>query len=373
MGETAVSARLSVEAALVVLCTRAQMDPVTASCIRAFASAVRDWQAVLELGRRHRLVPLLHTHLSTVAADMLPDALRDALREEFTDNSARNLALALELLAVTDLFSSHGICALPYKGPTLAQCIYGSLAARQMKDVDILVRPTDVDRAVSLLATRGYSPMTRVLPSARRLGLEYQCVLTRPSDEIIIELHWSIVPRAMAPPVTFEDLWPNRLHTTVLGRPVPSPSHEEMLVVLCLHGSKHRWARLEWICGVAELVRSKPLDWIGVVACAERWHVVRMLRAGLLLASDLLDAPVPEAVVASARRDAHVRALVVAVLDTLFADDDSTIEQRGLWAFQLSAQERLRDKARYLWFRPLINGARRSGRFAHWLEKGSGE
>jgi hypothetical protein len=357
---------------LVIACARARLDPVAADRVRELAGEVRDWPTVLELARRHRLVPLLYTHLNAVADDMLPDAARAELRDEFTANAAKNLALALELLAVADLLGYHGLRALPYKGPTLAQCIYGSLAARQMKDLDLLLRPADVDRAVSLLATREYVPITRVLPAARRLGLEYQCVLTRPSDATIIELHWSVVPRAMAPPVALEDLWPNRLHTAILGRTLPSPSHEDMLVVLCIHGSKHRWARLEWICGVAELVRSKPLDWIRVMARAEEWHAARMLRAGLRLAGDLLGAPVPEAILASARRDQHVGALVDTVLDKLFVDDDSGIDQRALYAFQLRAQERLRDKARYIWFRPLINGARRSARFAQWLEDGKG-
>jgi hypothetical protein len=369
MRENAASAPLAAEAALLVACTRARVDPLTGARVRKLAGAVRDWDTVLELGRRHRLVPLLYTHLKAVAEDVVPHAVYGALREEFTTNAAKNLALAVELLAVTELLDSQGVRALPYKGPTLAQCIYGSLAARQMKDVDILVGPADIDRAVSLLATREYSPVTRLLPGARRLGLEYQCVLTRPSDGTIIELHWSIVPRTMAPPVTLDHLWPSRLHTAMLGRTVASPSHEDTLVILCIHGSKHQWARLEWICGVAELLRSKPLDWLKVLARAERWHATRMLSTGLLLAADVLDAPVPEAVVGVARRDAHVVALAASVRDQLFLDDDPTLDRSVLRAFQLGTQEGVRDKARYIWFRPLIAGARQGARFAQWLQE----
>jgi hypothetical protein len=368
MPDDAASAVLSVETALLVACARARLDPVTAARVRELSHAVRDWSAVLELARRHRLVPLLHLHLTAAADDALPASVRATLREEFSSNAARNLTLALELLAVADLLQSNGIRALPYKGPTLAQCIYGSLAARQMKDLDILLRPADVDRAVSLLETREYTAVTRVLPGARRLGLEYQCVLARP-DETIIELHWSVVPRSMAPAVALDDLWPSRLHTAILGKMLPSPSHEDMLVVLCIHGSKHRWARLEWICGVAELLRSKPLDWIRVLERAQRWHASRMLGAGLLLASDLLDAPVPESVIAAAQGDHRIAALAAEALDQLFVDDDSANAQYGLRAFQLGSQERVRDKARYMWFRPLIDGARKGARIADWLQR----
>ncbi len=369
MRKSDTSTALGTEIELLVACTRTRLDPLGSARVRELAATLRDWPALLELARRHRLVPLLYTHVKSVAEDLVPHAALAGLREEFTANAARNLALAAELLAVTELLDSHGIRALSYKGPTLAQCVYGSLAARQMKDVDILVRPADINRAVSLLASREYRPITRPLPGARRLGLEYQCVLTRPHDDTIIELHWSIVPRTMAPPVALDDLWPNRLYTGVLGRTLPSPSHEDTVVILCIHGSKHQWARLEWICGVAEMLRSKPVDWLKVSAGAERWHATRMLSTGLLLAADLLDAPVPEGLLMAARRDARVVSLAASVLERLFADEEPRLDRRLLRAFQLGAQERVRDKARYVWFRPLIGGARQGARLAHWLQE----
>ena len=360
---------LSTEAALLVACARARLDPGTAARVRELAAQVRDWDTVLELARRHRLVPLVHTHLNGLADVSLPEAVRAALREEFSANAAKNLALSVELLAVIDLLTSKGIQALPYKGPTLAQCIYGSLAARQMKDLDILVRASDVNRVVSLLERREYDAITRVLPGARTLGLEYQSVLVRPSDETIIELHWSVVPRAMAPAVRVQDLWPHRLHTTLLGRPVATPAHEDMLVVLCIHGSKHRWARLEWISGVAELLRSKPLDWVRILQRAHEWHASRMLGAGLRLATELLGAPVADEVSSALRRDASVQTLAAMALERLFTDDDPAGERRALRAYQLRAQDRAGDRARYRWFRPLIDGARAGGRIADWLQR----
>lgn len=368
MRSDAVLGGLPAETALLVACARARLDPITAARVRELSQAVRDWSTVLELGRRHRMIPLLHLHLGAAADDSMPPTVRATLREEFSANAARNLTLSLELLAVADLLLSNGIRALPYKGPTLAQCVYGSLAARQMKDLDILLQPADVDRAVSLLETRDYTAVTRVLPGARRLGLEYQRVLAR-DDETIVELHWSVVPRSMAPAVALDDLWANRLHTAILGKALPSPSHEDMLVVLCIHGSKHRWARLEWICGVAEMLRSKPLDWTRVLERSRQWHASRMLGAGLVLARRLLDAPVPGSVIAAVERDRRIAALATEALDELFVDDDSADAQYKLRAFQLGSQERVRDKARYIWFRPLIDGARTGARVADWLQR----
>ena len=359
---------LTTEKALLIACARARLTPRDAARVRRLTAAVRDWPAVLDLARRHRMLPLLHTHISGVADDLVPAQTLAELRQEFAANAARSLGLAMELLAISDLFDAEGVRAVPYKGPTLAQCVYGSLAARQMKDLDILVSRDDFKRAISLLAARGYRLVARPWSLLRRLGLEYQAVLMRASDSMVIELHWTIVPRAIAPPIGVDDLWPNLLRTGMLGRSIPSPSHEDTLVILCVHGAKHQWARLEWITGVAELVRSKPVDWLTVLARADRWHATRMLGTGLILASEMLDAPVPEAVLAGAREDPEVVALASTAADCLFADGERAVPRREVHAFQLRVQEGMRDKARYLWFRPLIDGARKGARAASMLE-----
>jgi hypothetical protein len=359
---------LTMEKALLVACARARLEPDDAAQVRRLAADVRDWPAVLDLARRHRMLPMLHTHVSAVADDLVPAQTLAELRQQFAANAAKSLTLAMEVLAITELFDRESVRAIPYKGPTLAQCVYGSLAARQMKDLDVLIRRDDFDRAVSLLADRGFQLVARPWSALRRLGLEYQAVLTRASDSMVIELHWTIVPRAIAPPIGVDDLWPNLLRTSMLGRSIPSPSHEDTLVILCVHGAKHQWARLEWITGVAELVRSKPVDWLAVLARAERWHATRMLGTGLILAADLLGAPVPDAVLADARVDAEVVALASIAAGCLFADGERLVARRAVRAFQLRVQEGVRDKARYLWFRPLIDGARKGARAARMLE-----
>jgi Uncharacterised nucleotidyltransferase len=367
--ERVASAQMSVSGQLLVACARTRLDSVDVSLLRELARRVDDWAAVIQLARQHGLLPLLHTHLAAVASDIVPDAARVSLRAQFAASSKRNRGLASELIAVVDLLESNGVATIPFKGSTLAQCIYGGLDVRETRNVEILVRRTEVDRAVSLLGRRGYHPMTPTSPTLRWLDLECQCTLARPSDATTIQLHWAIVPRSIAPPIGLKDLSPNRLYTTMLGSTLPSPSHEDMLVILCLHGTKHRWSRLESICSVAELVRSKPVDWLKVLAHAERWRAARMLNTGLLLAADLLGAPVPEPVLSVACEDGAVVRLVRTVLEQLFADRDPTGGARSLRAFQLRGLEGIGDKVRYLWFRPITDGVRGATGFVHWVRQ----
>ena len=88
--------------------------------------------------------------------------------------------------------------------------------------------------------------------------------------------------------------------------------------MLCYHGLKNRWDRLKYFADVAELLRTYPdLDWDTVYERARLMHSKRVLRLGLSLAHQLLDAPLPEAVALDARRDARVEALSTAIMERL--------------------------------------------------------
>ena len=110
----------------------------------ALIAAVRDGRALFELAAMHRVTPLLFIALKshaekTAGWNDLEDRI-DALRP-------RNLALAGELKRILTLFASENIDAAPLKGLTLAQSAYGSLFAREIRDLDLLVRPGAVDAA----------------------------------------------------------------------------------------------------------------------------------------------------------------------------------------------------------------------------------
>ncbi|HLJ53919.1 MAG TPA: nucleotidyltransferase family protein, partial [Chthonomonadaceae bacterium] len=129
-----------------------------------------------------------------------------------------------------------------------------------------------------------------------------------------------------------------------------SLSAEDMLIFLCVHGAKHQWSRLGWIMDVAEHVRSSPgLDWSAALAEAERLACVRMLLLGLLLAGDILGAPVQDDVFARARQDDSVASLAREVRDWLNAAE---LRPRGA-AASLWFYTRLRDRAREAILHPL--------------------
>ena len=52
---------------------------------------------------------------------------------------AHNLSLASELAELLELFERSGVNAMPFKGPAWTKALYGNLANRQIRDLDIFV------------------------------------------------------------------------------------------------------------------------------------------------------------------------------------------------------------------------------------------
>jgi hypothetical protein len=240
----------------------------------------------------------------------VPAAIRDTLRDYAQKNSAFGLLFTGELLRLLAALDAAGVEAMPFKGPALAQQLYGHVALRQFCDLDILVREADVWRASAILEAHGFTGDFAV-PETRRaafLRQDYVRLFRRDGGRSIVELHWALAPRAFAVRFDADAMWQRLTSLVLQGRTVRVPAHEDLLLMLCVHGSRHGWDKLENLAAVAELVRAAPLDWTAVWQRADAMHCRRMVAFGLLLAHALFEAPL-RAKAVDAWRSAPLRAM----------------------------------------------------------------
>jgi hypothetical protein len=147
---------------------------------------------------------------------------------------------------------------------------------RSFSDLDILVHKKDVLRAKKLLLSNDYylqSTLTN-LQEAAHLRDDHVYDLMRQDGKVHIELHWAITSNCLPFSLDLAQLEKNLQPLEWAGTTVPNNSPEDTLVILCVHGTKHVWERLGWICDVAELIRAHPaMDWQRVMALANRPRV----------------------------------------------------------------------------------------------------
>jgi hypothetical protein len=299
----------------------------------------------------------LYWHLGIDYSETVPERVLEVLRAHYHDNNLRNLRLTGELLKITRAFEVEGIPVIPFKGSTLAVLAYGSLGLREFADLDILVHEQDVSRARKSLASMGYRRQDRVTGAreAAFLKTRREYVFAREGGAVV-ELHWALTPRILAFRLKPEDLW-DRVEKFTLGRDsVSTLSTEDTLLFLCVHGSKHFWHRLAWICDVAELLRAREaIDWYQLTERAGQQGAQRTLFLGLTLASELLGATLPPTISEKIRADRAVQPLSRQVQEWLFQEPGETsdvfakglAEESGFHPFRVRVRERLRDKVLY--------------------------
>jgi hypothetical protein len=349
--DTAVAERPEVE--LLLCCARSRTDPGTSARINALLREGIEWGYLLRTAHRHRITPLLFWQLNATSPKAVPKSVLDQLRTHFHNNNIRNLYLTRELLGLLSAYEADKIPAVAYKGPTLAALAYGNLAFREFSDLDILVRRQDVLRGKKVLISKGYRPGYRMTDAQEAAFLRYgdQYLYTRDHDGSVVELHWGFASRAFSFLLNAERPWWRLERISLGGRTVLTFSPEDLLLILCVHGSMHLWERLAWVCDVAELTRARrKIDWNRLVEQATALGSRRALFLGLLLAESLLGASIPEKVSNLLHADAAAKMPAGHVREVLFQEDvgsERNFEVTQFQPFQLKVMERMRDKVRY--------------------------
>jgi hypothetical protein len=197
-------------------------------------------------------------------------------------------------------FAQAGIEVVSYKGPTLALQLYGHYALRQYSDLDLLVRPHDVPKALTVLSQLGVGVDDDVDP--RWDGYLQRSRHTRSMRDrqtrIAIELHWRLVDRLYGIDVPMDWLLEGTETIDLAGAAVRVMRPDRQCLALCVHGATHHWERLSWLAEIAEIVQRWPdLDWSAVVAQARAIGFTRQLAAAALLVRDVFGVAPPDPVV----------------------------------------------------------------------------
>src|SRR4051794_25568034 len=123
------------EARLLFLLARLEIDHDTGTRIERLLAQKIDWQLFKRLVERHRLVPLVARHLRDLYDGIAPVEITEYWLAISRSIALRNVILANELVRILELCRSRGIQAIPYKGPMLADWIYGDLCLRTICDL----------------------------------------------------------------------------------------------------------------------------------------------------------------------------------------------------------------------------------------------
>ena len=282
--------------------------------------------------------------------DGVPVPVLDKLRWLDRGNAQLTLRLTAELVRVLAHLKSRGIAAVPYKGPVLAQMLYGDVTRRQFGDLDVFLRRAEVSKALTAVQEIGYRPHLTLTACQERAYLRagYEYALDG-SHKSLLELKWNVLPDFFAVDFDLEGMFRRCVTMSLGGQTVSSFCAEDTLLILCVHAAKHGWAKLSCLCDIAALARNNGLDWKTVDREAKRMGIERILAVTFLLANRLLETPLPPTVAPYLREDSNVAALCDQILPRVEHAAELDIESASYFRFMMSLRERRGDRARFLW------------------------
>jgi hypothetical protein len=338
---------------LVCALARAELSPEQ---IRQFSNwnlPALDWNKIIRIAEHHGVLPFVARNLIEHASALpapVPTDVEISLRTAYETNVRRGLWFAGELARIVRHFDRLRLPVLPFKGPVLAQTLYGDPGLRTFSDLDFLISPADFERAKEALANLGYIPSANLNPAIERFWLRNGCERSfdGPAGKNLVDLQWALLPKFYAVDLEVEGLLARSGRAVVAECEVRCLSPEDSLLVLSLHAAKHLWGRLIWLVDVAQTLRIKKIDYDLVLTNARTLGITRILGVTFWLVKNVLDAEIPaqaDDMIATDQSVATLGQEFAARLERAATYDFASTEYFRLI---LKVRERRRDQLRYL-------------------------
>jgi hypothetical protein len=238
-----------------------------------------DWQGLEDCAARMHLFPLFVPRALECGGEAIPLSVRQRWRQRQRELAALMLLLTGENDRLQKRFQAAGLDVLPVKGPTLAETIYGNPLLRDFHDLDYVVLYEEMPAACRVLEECGYAPETYLPESDAFRAVE--TMMDHHTREIrylrigpaaaatVVELHWNVFPGAQpAPP----SRWSREIHA----------------LYLAMHGGRHLWQPLKYLCDLRDWLAHHAalpsgFDWTAYFDLARRQHLERVAAASLAL------------------------------------------------------------------------------------------
>jgi Uncharacterised nucleotidyltransferase len=197
-----------------------------------------EWHNAFHVAEQEKVMPFFATRLRQCSA-ALPESIQEDLSRAEREIALSSFWWTSELRGILQAFAAESIPVIPLKGPMLAKRIYGGTNLRVSSDLDLLIRPAEIDAAGSVLKMLGFVAEPR--PN------DYEYSWRRGTT--LIELHFDVEN-----PLVFNfDIaaaWTRARRIDFLGQPVWQFAPSDELLFVCLHGVRHCFERLSHVLDI---------------------------------------------------------------------------------------------------------------------------
>lgn len=350
---------------ILLTCTTPNLKPNQVEQLRyQLSNSVLDWSIILRLAAQHGMTAMLGHILNQSCQDLLPRDIHKIFQINLHGTKIRNLFLTKHLIQVLNFLRESGIVAIPYKGPTLLQTVYGNIGMRKFNDLDLLVSPKDFTKSKTLLLANGYQ---------HKEDFGWEASFYHPELQIEIDLHQSLVPSHFSDGITYEMLLQQCVELKFLESGLENAivsvlNSEHLFLLLCVYTVKDHCSHKLRLCQLVDavnLIQSAPeFNWDMVRDIAQSFGFWRLVLVQLQLLRWIWPLNLPASFQASIVEDRSVNDLAQAIYDRLILPEISKPTGFGFaftlriydHEFYLKVRERFADRLIYqiVWLQNIL-------------------
>ena len=336
---------------LIILGAKFESLPGDQKKIEILLSEEIDWNYLFHSTIRQCTLPLFLRTINHLPLSVIPALHAQAFNTENRKIFKTNLVLLTEMFRFIKILEDQGIKSICFKGPVLAAMNYSDPGLRQFTDLDFAVENADLaQKAKNILLSHGYRLADEMNGVQEFHYLQTQCEyhLVNSQGTIFIDLHWQIFHSYFSFPFSLSEAFSRLTSVQIFQRPVLTFCPEDLLLILCAHGTKHLWEKLSLVCDVFALIQRNPsLNWDQVQTRAKKLGSERMLLLGVSLTQILFQAELPPEITRKIQHGSRIFSLARKISKRMFKNPPEEFGLLEEFFFLVKCKERAWDRIRF--------------------------
>ncbi|MCA1029707.1 nucleotidyltransferase family protein [Bacillus timonensis] len=196
-----------------------------------------------------------HLLQSRTQTESVTKFLTTHLKDSYQRASYQNLMLRHELGSLLVAFESEFLPVIPLKGVIFSESYFGDFAARGTADLDLLIRPSDLKKAIHLVKEYGFQT-----EEAEDLTNNH-CTFIKNENgplPISVELHWNLDKEYFSD-LNHDTFWENS-EAYADYKYVRVLSKKDTFYYTCLHAARHKMDSLKYFIDLIQIISKFPAE-----------------------------------------------------------------------------------------------------------------
>ncbi|WP_168733822.1 nucleotidyltransferase family protein [Metabacillus sediminilitoris] len=211
--------------------------------------------------------------------ELTPLFFQNRLKNTFIKVLLRNTFLKKQTETILNTFDKLSIPAIPLKGVLFAEKYFGHLAARSTSDIDLLIKPEDLDKVIKTLKEIGYTIEEKNAPD------HFHCSLSKEVSNspipLTVEIHWNILKENTSN-FKIEGFWEQAIPLENFKH-IKELSAYHTFYMICIHAWRHNLDSMKHFLDITEIIYflGEEIDYDSLFIDAAKHKMVKRMKRTL--------------------------------------------------------------------------------------------